>query len=406
MAYPVSAAFIQALKEEVRFPKFRGTIRNRSGSVRYGPAGVDIVDGDVIVDWTQHMNGPVRTAQVVLADPDRNLDPSLDTGDSANVWFSCKIDLDYGLRLADGTVEWCPIFRGWVEEVVRYGSELRIAAVGKETRQQPPYTFRRPYQADRGTVISQAIIDLLNHRGIDDDAIDIVVEGGDEIFKRDHHFAPGMSVWKVLQHWASQLDKQLYYTADGHIKLRSWPTSSDISWEFFKGEDSVVLEWPEQRLSMSDFFNEAVILTDAVKHDGPNSHIRPEPVVGRATLPNNHALSDVTLNGGNKPNQRFWSRPNLKSRARANQIARQYIDSGGTGLEAEMNLTVIPLPHLEEMDVVKLGFGSAGVDIHKFRLKNFNIPLTESGEMSINWQGRRKPRTKRRPSRRGAWWGK
>lgn len=396
MAYPVSSDFIQALKNPRREIDIETRIKGWAGDTRFGPDGINIIDGDVTVDWDNYKQGPVWTVDMTLADPDRELDIDLDDGDSRPLWLSCKLDIRYGLRLADGSWEYCPIFRGWIEDVERYGSTLQLLGGGKEVRHQPPYVLPHSYMVEAGTKYSRALKDFIDHRGLDDDLFDIPVLDDDPEFRRNYFYGLGMNPWLMMQNWADQLDRQFMFTPDGHALTRDWLEREDWVWEFSKTNKPIILEYPHQRLSMNDFFNTVFVITDKMVQDGPQAGTRPEPVIGYAELPAFHSLSDNTLTGGKKPAIRIAERLGLSTFTGANLRADKILSGGASGLDAEMSTANMVLPHLWPMDPIKLGFGSEGIDIHIFRARRFNVPLVPEAEQQINWHGTRKPMMKRK----------
>lgn len=390
MAYPVSRAFKEALWARDREIDIRVKVLNKNGAIRLGHNSIVLSDGTVTMDWTNHMDEPHRVLDATFIDPDRLLDFSMTQGDSGNVWFSCKIQVEYGVKLPSGDFEYCPVFNGWVEELERVGEETHIMAGSKSVRHLSPYLLNHSWQVDKGTKFSTAIKDLFLSRGTWEKFLDIPVRTHHQKFKQNTHYALGMEAWKMGQFWAREMDEQLYFRGDGVLTLRRWP--SDIVWEFIDGDDSVLTEWPSLRLNTTNMFNEAWVITDKVVDDGPHKSSRPEPVVGYAEVGQSDSLSKYVLsNQGLKPLVRIFERPNIQTFKGANRIARMKLEAGASGIEANVGLAVVPLPHLEEMDRVKLNFGTYGLGKHNFRVQRFVLPLTGDEAMQINWMGKRVP---------------
>lgn len=110
---------------------------------------------------------------------------------------------------------------------------------------------------------------------------------------------------------------------------------------------------------------------------------KPKTIIGRAKL-EQHPLSAENLSDGKRPLIHIEDRPRIHHKANADAKAEAVLDRKKRGLEDEISIRCVTVPHLEEGDRI-------AVDVNgrrrTFRIKRFSIPLNLDGEQEINWLG-------------------
>lgn len=112
-----------------------------------------------------------------------------------------------------------------------------------------------------------------------------------------------------------------------------------------------------------------------------------EPIFGRAEL-KQHPLSSQNLTDGKRPQVFIDERPRIHKKANAVEKAEAILDRKRRGLEDEVTVRCIPVPHLEEGDKIAVEVGNK---TRYLRIRRFTIPLNVSGLMEINWLGDLQP---------------
>lgn len=118
-------------------------------------------------------------------------------------------------------------------------------------------------------------------------------------------------------------------------------------------------------------------------------------VVGRATLESNHPLSAFQLTGSPPRHRvRIEERPNIHKKETARERAESLLRKQKTGIEQDFSFSTIPIPHLEEGDIVVV---AAGNEVRQVMVRKLSLPLDPSESMEVNWITERAP--KRRPGK-------
>lgn len=120
-------------------------------------------------------------------------------------------------------------------------------------------------------------------------------------------------------------------------------------------------------------------------------------VVGRARLAGSHPLSAQSLNAATRPRVRVIDRANIHKVETAQATAEKVADRMKVTLDADIALEVVPVPHLEERDIVHVDID----DIERrVRLQRWALPLNNSDAMPVNWHGRELPKRRKKRRRR------
>jgi hypothetical protein len=121
------------------------------------------------------------------------------------------------------------------------------------------------------------------------------------------------------------------------------------------------------------------------------------PVVGSASLTQNHKLSSQSLTGGKRPRQEILERPAIHKKQRAQEIAEKRRARVTARYEQSFAISTVPIWHLELGDLYVVRF--KGVE-HRSRIQRINFPLSLRDTQNINWMGNRPPPGRHRRRRR------
>lgn len=120
------------------------------------------------------------------------------------------------------------------------------------------------------------------------------------------------------------------------------------------------------------------------------------PVVGKASLTQNHKLSSQSLTAGKRPRLEILERPSIHKKQRAQEIAERRRNRVQARYEQAISISTVPIWHLELGDIFVVRFN--GVE-HRSRIQRITFPLSLGESMELNWAGNRPPPKKYR--RRG-----
>jgi hypothetical protein len=162
------------------------------------------------------------------------------------------------------------------------------------------------------------------------------------------------------------------------------PETRKVAGSYTPGSRTIPLSAPLDRVK-----RKGAPITVSGKED------RERPVVGRASLTQNHRLSAQSLTDGKRPRVEIDERPSIHKKKRAEEIAAQRRDRISGHYEQAITVSSVPIWHLELGDIFVVNF--RGVE-HRSRIQRLSFPLTLGESMEINWAGNRPP--PRRKNRR------
>jgi hypothetical protein len=245
-------AFERALQAGVGYPRSRAQLYGANGHSLSIPLTVS--DGEVVVDATNH-DSPTRTAAITLLDPDRLLMLDDSAPFSGGIWFSHSLRLTNEIWVEElGRWIGAPVFHGPISSFERYGDEVDVDAQGKEAQHLDPYFFFRSFTARRHWHVHRAIRELFGARGETEFTLDV----GSRRMSRDRTWPAGAIPWKAGQHLADVVDRQLFYRGDGTLRLG--PVPENPVWVFSEGKDSLLTDYPRDRLSITRVRNAVLII--------------------------------------------------------------------------------------------------------------------------------------------------
>jgi hypothetical protein len=109
-----------------------------------------------------------------------------------------------------------------------------------------------------------------------------------------------------------------------------------------------------------------------------------KPVIGKATLTQNHPLSKEAQTSGDRPRVEVIERPKIHKVSKAKSVAESFRDRQAGRYERSISISTVPIWHLEVGDIYAVGGDKA-------RIQRIFYPLNRSS-MEIDWAGRRRPR--------------
>jgi hypothetical protein len=195
--------------------------------------------------------------------------------------------------------------------------------------------------------------------------------------------------WVVAQRIAGQLNAQLFYSCDGYLTLRPWPTQTSVT-----ATGAALTSAPEVDFDSSSVRNIVRVSGTLAPPRRKNTKADAKPQLERpatkltavAQAGKAHPLSPARLgrNGVARYLPQIIEDQTYKSLAQARNLATTTLYDQlklTTGVSFEM----IPLFHLDVGDVIVAQAPSGAVSV---RLQEGSIPLSVSGEMAVGTQRR------------------
>lgn len=332
------------------------------------PLDARIIDGqvDVSLDST-----PTRSLTISFKDPEKRI--RLDVTRMLRVW--------YGVHVEDvGWVD-CPVFTGPITKLDWSEGIASAEAHGKEHFHiQPAF---KPFTVKKRTKKVDGIRKILERGG----------ETKFDLPDLDAKMPQSMSVggqddrWKKALKIARSTSRQLFYDGRGIATLRNRP--GDPVFIFRDGNHTVLTE-PQVTKSLDRVKNAVRIKGGFPKgykkeREEAEKKIRESDRVRfSATAPRSHPLSPWSLGLEDGPLYlpEFIDNDHVRSKKEAEKLAEDTLDEG---LRAETTVTfdALPVPHLEEGDLVKVATKDTS---ETFRLSEFSIPLAHGGVMSVGYR--------------------
>lgn len=341
---------------------------------------------------------PTRTATLSFVDPEARLD--LGARRMIRVW--------YGALVADvGWVD-CPVFTGPIRKTDWGESMATVEAHGKETfhteQAFQPFTLRK------GMKKTDAVRELLARGGEtrfdfpDADARlprSVSVAGMEPKQARKarrraraRRTLGGQDTrWDKAQDIAESMGMRLFYDGRGVATMTRHPGNAVLT--FRDGTGGLVLSPPQSSRSIDRVRNcvrvkggypKAVVQrVDAANSDDvdKNDMKLKESDRVRYTLvaPRSHPLSPWSLGLNGKPLYlpEFVDNEHIRSKKEARAVAKRRLEDG-LRAEAQITFDSLPVPHLDEWDLVRLSTDPLS---EVFRFVEASIPLAHSGVMSV-----------------------
>lgn len=327
--------------------------------------GDAIVDGQVTIDATNRECSRVATLR--LADPSQSIGMEPDSASTLPVHLRRMVQVVYHVRVPGFRWVGCPIFTGQVKDFDRTGADVSIAANSKEGLALGNFGHGHSWKKGRKKI--EVIREILELGGETTSRMHLPPLKA--TLKKPFNVRRGDRPWVKARKLARDMGWELFYDGRGHVrmrKLRGTPVKPFIGSKWLYTpvtEDRPVIE----------FINGWVVLGDNPK--GP----KPRIVSDLIGLPENHDFSAQSLARSGEP---FWKileveRPHVKSKKRANAIARRLRDDH-IEANAAVSFECLPLPNIQEGDLLRVIDPLTGG--RKVRVKQATIPLV-GGAMTI-----------------------
>lgn len=335
-----------------------------------------LIDGQVTIDADAEVT---RSLDIDLLDPDGGLQLDSDSPNDGALFADRMLRVVYRIVNPLGTVSYsAPVFTGPITKLSRTGALLQVECMGKEVIGLSQAWNRKTYT--KNTRVTTAIKSIL---------IDIMGELSTKVKvpDRDARLPKPVSVggdnlpWPTAKKLAAGIGLHLYYDGNGVAQVRPTPNGKAV-FTFRQGE--TVKTAPDAGFSLENTVNAVEIWgRKPKKGKGKKGKNRPH---AKLIAPRTHSLSPYWPDGLGRPGgPRFLPKviedDSLRTDADAKKRAKLELSKGLLeGVEVSYDTLVIP--HLEEMDIVRIETDGYAAN---HRLRQFAIPLTASGDSSIGY---------------------
>lgn len=364
------------------------TVRDRNEDV-IATIRPKVLGGSVQVDATAAVT---RSLSMELLDPAHKLAFDAPNPSDMALYADNFLEVEYGVYLADSQ-RWVdvPVFWGTVTGFSRQGPKVTLEAQGKEALALDPHFVVAGYTLRKGMTVKAALQNVM--RRVGERRFRLGAVSGK--LAKARAVTPGESPWLVCLGGGEDANGNtkpglmsrargnvhLYYNGAGFLSAKR--RNSNTVWTFTEAQ---LTSEPGFKYDVLSFRNYAVV-TGGVRK-GSKLHAR-----GTYALPSAHPLSPARLarNGDRRFMSIFFEADNLKTNAACAAKAKQLVNAASfEGVEASFEC--LPVPHLEELDVVTLRTSSYSIT---FPLKQFTIPLTTDSPMTVGASFRARRRRRR-----------
>jgi hypothetical protein len=320
--------------------------------------GARILDGSVQVSWDDEIH---RQVSVSLFDPQKRLflDPVAPTSTALFIdRFIHIIREDYIPSLARWVA--CPVFYGTISKIEEDGKMIEVEAMGKESRGLAPEIRWSNRTFDEGQRLTFVIEQLLEDRG----ETKMNIPSLPDRLKKNFTARAEDEPWVLVNKFADDLGRIAFYDATGFFQLRA--RHARPAHTFQVGVD--VLSRPRQPFDFTEIRNIVQVTGEddktATERLDPTDQLSPE---------------SLSRNGKKRFMVETIDSSGTSDQGKLNSIAREELRERSR-LRTDVQFDALPIPYLEEED--KIGLVSE-VGYVEFRLKQFNIPLTSQGVMTL-----------------------
>lgn len=345
-----------------------------------------VLDGEVVVD---HNAEVTRSLTLSLLDPNHTLNFDTDSPDDGALFADRMLQVIYSVRV-EGLTERVnvPVFTGPVTKLDRKGDVVDVEAQGKEALAMG--AMWRPITLKKGMRKTTAIRTILEDRAGETrfDFLDL-----DQLrnpgLPKARSYDRWTTPWEAAQRLARSMDLQLFYDGRGVATLRHLPRKPVYT--FNDGTGGEILSDVAISNTMGDVINTVVVV--GAKPKGAKEHVGAVVVADKS-----HPLSPWRLGRNGVPRHLVYRvsdtsiRTHERAKAKADRILKDRLLS-----TVDVTLDVLPIPHLDPGDIVRVVSGD--IDVH-FRLRQFTIPLGASGDPVMSLGYHKKTTANRRRIRR------
>jgi hypothetical protein len=363
-----------------------------------------VLDGAVQYDATQDVT---RRLDLSILDPQRKLHLDPDSPAQATLWPDRFVKVTYGVWV--NTLEqWVdvPVFYGPLTRYHRDGAEVQLEGFGKELLALEPNLLWRTRNFAKGANIRSVVKQLMAEQG----ETKFALGPTNRKLVRRTTVKRRTAVWLRCQQFAKSLDRQLYYDGEGYLRWRKKPVPKNPVFIFQDGGGEqegqnglagLVLGAPTVENDFLEFAN-VVIATGGTPRGAKDAKKR---LRYTAVAPASHQLSPQKLKRNGIPRRviveiedSHWNRMAKLREAAESELQRRL------SLAQTIQFECLPVPHLEELDPVRLRatMGPSDIDV-VFLLKQWTLPLTSDSPMTVGYNRRivRRRRRKKNAKRKG-----
>lgn len=313
-----------------------------------------------------------RNASLTLLDPAAEL--GFDSGSpvSGSMYLDRMIGLAYGVRCSFGWVD-CPVFVGPLTSVERDGEFVSIEAQGKELFGLSEANTTATYK--EGRELRDVFSSLMGRTGEDLALVDHLPAGPK--LQKTFSITPETHYWFQAYRIALSQKRAPFYDGSGRCRTPLEPTRP--SWTFAYGNGGMLLSLPKVGYSVDDLKNAARVVGGEPKGSK-------RKVIGTAEAPATSSLSATTL--GRRGAKRYLlateEDSELTTKAKATARAKELLEDG-LAQQVATEFTALAVPHLEPWDLVVVNSPHFAGEM---RVKNFSLPLTADGVMTVGFNDR------------------
>lgn len=336
--------------------RIRITVTDLDGDVQ-ADLSDRLLDGQVIVDADAEVT---RTATLSLLDPKHSLNFDTDSPDDGALFADRMIRIYYSVLVPSlGRHVSVVVFTGPITKLDRKGDVVDVEAQGKESLARG--AIWRPLTLKRGTLKTDAIRTILKDRA------------GERRFAlpdlkaslpKARSFDRWAEAWASAKSIARSMDRQLFYPGTGVATLRLIPRRP--VWTFRTGTGGDVVSDVAISYLLADVKNTIVVRGGIPK--GKKERVRFVAIANPK-----HPLSPQRLgrNGIERHLVEVIEDDSIRSEKEAETKARRILEDRLRAV-VEATFDSLPIPHLDELDLVRVETGDTAVE---FRLRRFSIPL-------------------------------
>lgn len=332
-----------------------------------------LIDGQVTINAAADTS--TRSLTLSLFDPFATL--GFDTGNPGDgiLYADRMIRIYYEVLVPelDRTNKWVsvPVFTGPVVKLSREENILSIDCSGKETLAGLVW---QTYTIKAGTNKTSAIKLIMAKAG---ENFYGDLGTSDSKMKSTHVATQETVMWSQAEDFAQSMSRFLYYDGRGYLNMKAFPTTSVFTMR--NGEGGALVNEPQLSYDPD-------LLKNAVKITGKTPQKGKAPS-GYATAPSSHPLSPYNL--GRKVNGVLVPRyipeiiqsDSYSSNAACIKAAKSSLNER---LDESIEITFdsVTIPHIEMNDQLTVVTNSMSM---QFRLRNYSIPLNNTGVMQIGY---------------------
>ncbi len=339
------------------------------------------MDGNVVID--SDAPDADRALDITFLDPLRKIHLDPDSPHPSAMFIANMISVVYCISSPDGAVVFnIPVFCGPIDDVTRNGVFLNVVCLGKEKLSSDNAWVGRTWKKNyfKTSIIKQLLASTGEVKLGDIPNLPYKT-GGVFAIKRDEN------PWAKSKRLASTMGMQLFYDGRGVPRLRYTPSKSVITID-------------ERRITtMPQFGYDLKSAVNAVQVIGGKPKGAKNRINYRIVASDSHPLSPKRVGRNGVPrylNPILIDDQNLKTNSDVRDMAERTLNSH---LLASIDTTfdMFRNPLLEPMDIGYLAYEGFATNI---ALRRFTIPLRNSGDSSVGYLKRIKPRGKKPITRR------